>query len=52
MSIYYFDFLLLNFKIKKMKKVILGFIAILFLSVQTKADEGMWLPQLLQTLNE
>ncbi|MCX6293373.1 MAG: S46 family peptidase [Sphingobacteriales bacterium] len=35
-----------------MKKVILGFIAILFLSVQTKADEGMWLPQLLQTLNE
>ena len=35
-----------------MKKVILGFIAILFLSVQTKADEGMWLPQLLQMLNE
>jgi hypothetical protein len=35
-----------------MKKVILAFIAILFLSVQTKADEGMWLPQLLQTLNE
>jgi len=35
-----------------MKKVILGFIAILFLSVQTRADEGMWLPQLLQTLNE
>jgi len=35
-----------------MKKVILGFIAILFLSIQTKADEGMWLPQLLQTLNE
>jgi hypothetical protein len=52
MSIYYFDFLLLNFKLKKMKKVILGFIAILFLSVQTKADEGMWLPQLLQMLNE
>ena len=35
-----------------MKKVILGFITILFLSVQSKADEGMWLPQLLQTLNE
>ncbi len=35
-----------------MKKVILGFIAIVFLSVQTKADEGMWLPQLLQMLNE
>lgn len=46
------DFLLLNFKLKNMKKIILGFIAILFLSVQTKADEGMWLPQLLQMLNE
>jgi len=35
-----------------MKKVILAFITILFFSVQTKADEGMWLPQLLQMLNE
>jgi hypothetical protein len=52
MGINDFDFLLLNFKLKNMKKIILGFIAILFLSVQTKADEGMWLPQLLQMLNE
>lgn len=35
-----------------MKKYLLPFIASLFLSINALADEGMWLPQLLEALNE
>ncbi len=35
-----------------MKKNILSFSLLLFICVKTFADEGMWLPQLLQALNE
>ncbi len=35
-----------------MKKTILNFLFILLLSFKSFADEGMWLPQLLQAMNE
>ncbi len=35
-----------------MKKYLLPFITSLFLSINALADEGMWLPQLLEALNE
>lgn len=35
-----------------MKRNIIVFLFILFLSIHAKADEGMWLPQLLEQLNE
>lgn len=38
--------------IHNMKKTILNFLFILLLSFKSFADEGMWLPQLLQAMNE
>jgi hypothetical protein len=35
-----------------MKNKLFSLIVLLLISIQTFADEGMWLPQLLQTLNE
>lgn len=35
-----------------MKKIILPLVLLIVISVKSFADEGMWLPQLLQTLNE
>ena len=47
-----FHYICISQKNKKMNKIFLNFILASLLSITTIADEGMWLPQLLQTINE
>lgn len=51
--IYNYEYLsLINLSKKEMKKILSLIITAIFITVFARADEGMWLPQLLESLNE
>ena len=52
MSSNVFHYICISQKKETMNKIILSIILTSLFSITTIADEGMWLPQLLQTMNE